>query len=75
MTLDIALAATYLVVGYNLSVGRLGYRVEHFKVVVGRARSAMDKQQRSIAGLLADYPIVSFKALERHCASCNLHVM
>ena len=73
MSVDIALATSNLVVAYNLSARGDGKVVEHLKIIVRRARTAVDEQQRGIVGGFADDSVICLIALEGHRSCCNLH--
>ena len=76
VALEIALPASYLIVGDDLAVGQLRQWVEHLEIVVGRARSAMKQNQRSLVRLLSYDAIKSLIAFERHesCRYLHMHI-
>ena len=53
VTVEIALATAQLVIADNLPVGHLSQWIQHFKVIVGRARSAMQQYQRRVVARLS----------------------
>ena len=67
MSIEIRLAAAYLVVGDDLPP-RFGDAVEHFEIVVRTSRPAMQQQQGRFPFCFAHDSVVGLVTHERHIA-------
>ena len=70
MTVEIGIAATYLVVGNHLTP-RVGDTVEHLEIVVCASRATMKQQQGRFFRFLTHDAIVGLIAHKRHVAFSN----